>query len=88
MSAREFAEWIAYARITPFGEARNDQRAGAIASAIVNVHLKRGAKHLQWNDFFPTYDDRNKTPLQWEDMLAQVEALNEALGGSDIRKKT
>lgn len=86
MSSVEFAEWLAYARIVPFGEIKEDQRAGVIASAIVNVHLKKGARLINWRDFFPTYEDRNKTPLDWREMLAKVEAINEALGGVDRRK--
>ncbi len=38
MDAREFAEWIAYARIEPFGEEVADHRAGTIASMIANVN--------------------------------------------------
>lgn len=38
MSAAEFNEWMAYARIEPFGEEVADHRAGTIASMIANVN--------------------------------------------------
>lgn len=85
MTALEFAEWYAYAHIQPFGEARDDQRAGAIASAIVNVNLKKGSKARTWRDFFPRYEDR-AAPRDWRDLLAKVVGLNEQLGGADRRK--
>jgi hypothetical protein len=85
MDAREFAEWIAYARIQPFGELRDDQRAGAIASAIVNTHIKKNAKPFTWRSFFPTYDDRNPSNT-WQDLLSKVIGFNRNLGGKDERK--
>lgn len=85
MSAREFAEWIAYSRIQPFGEARNDERFGTIAASIVNVYRKKGRKPLDWRTFFPTYDQR-KPNRDWRDLLTKVEGLVKALGGEDKRQ--
>lgn len=85
MDAREFAEWIAYDMIEPFGGNREDQRAGTIVSAIVNVNKKKGSKPAQWSDFLPPYEKR-KPITDWRDLLSKVEALNVALGGEDRRK--
>lgn len=57
MSAREFAEWMAYYRLEPFGEERADLRAGIIASASVNVWAKRG-RSAKPSDFMPKFAAR------------------------------
>lgn len=38
MSSRELTEWMAYAQLEPFGEARGDLRAGIVASTIANAN--------------------------------------------------
>lgn len=38
MSSREFAEWIAFAQLHPFGEARADLRMGILAALTANIH--------------------------------------------------
>lgn len=37
MSASEFAEWVAYSRLEPFGERRADQRAWLAVAAMGNL---------------------------------------------------
>jgi hypothetical protein len=81
MDAREFAEWIAYDAIEPFGGNREDQRAGTIVAAIINQHRR---SPTQWSDFLPPYEKR-KPSTDWRDLLAKVEALNVSLGGEDRR---
>jgi len=83
MDAREFAEWIAYCDIEPFGGTREDQRAGIIAAAIVNQYRKPGSA-LDWTDFLPLYETRNP-PEDWRDLLRRVELINQMLGGEDRR---
>lgn len=85
MTSREFAEWLAYYRIYPFGNEREDQRAGAIASAIVNVHRKKGSKPLGWQKFFPPYSER-KPVKDWRDLMAKAAAIVQAFGGEDRRQ--
>lgn len=83
MDAREFAEWIAYDQIEPFGALRDDQRAGTIASAVVNIWKSSGTP-LDWQDFFPSYETRN--PEQdYTKLLAKIELFNQLLGGEDKR---
>lgn len=86
MDSREFAEWIAYDQIEPFGESRQDQRAGVIASAIVNQHRKKGSKAVEWDRFFPPYEKR-KPNTDWRDLLSKVVGLTHQLGGEDRRKE-
>jgi len=42
ISSREFAEWMAYDRIDPFGAKRGDLQAGIVASTLVNLFSKNG----------------------------------------------
>ena len=37
MSSSEFAEWMAYDRLEPFGPQRDDLRAGMIAAPIIRT---------------------------------------------------
>lgn len=56
MSAREFSEWIAYARLEPFGEERADLRAGIVASTIAAVNTPKGKRRPKPGDFMPEFD--------------------------------
>lgn len=85
MSASEFAEWIAYSKMFPFGENQDSIRAGTVASAIVNIHRRKGAKALRWQDFFPPYE-RRAPSTNWRSMLTKAIALNKHFGGEDKRQ--
>lgn len=85
MTAREFAEWLAYYQIHPFGPERDDQRIGTLVSALVNVHRKKGSKALTWRNVFPPYTDRKPTRT-WQDLLGKTAAIVAAFGGDDRRK--
>lgn len=84
IDAAEFAEWLAYARVQPFGEAHNDRRFGTIAAAIVNLFRKRGSKPRQWFHYFPPYE-RKHGERDWRGMLAVAASLNQRFGGVDKR---
>ena len=51
LDAHEFAEWMAYAAIEPFGPLREDLRAGEIAAAAANF-TGRVKNPLKPEDFF------------------------------------
>lgn len=53
ISSAEFGEWIAYYSVEPFGDRVQDIRAGTIAAASINPHLKQGTPPLKLQDFFP-----------------------------------
>ena len=71
MSSRELSEWMAYSSIEPFGEYREDYRAGLIAATIANCAGAGKKKALQPTDFIPifqqeqtsSYLDRRKTQI-------------------------
>lgn len=55
ITAREFAEWLAFAVIDGWGqgEQRADMRAGVIAATVANVHRSRESRTWEAADFFP-----------------------------------
>lgn len=56
MSARELSEWMAYYAIEPFGEQREDYRAGLLAATVANcAGAGKKGKALQPTDFIPIY---------------------------------
>lgn len=65
MDHTEFLEWCEFYSIEPFGEIRDDLRAGVIASAVVNVQLskKDRNKAKSPNDFvlFDALKSKDKT---------------------------
>lgn len=54
----EFANWLAWYRIDPFGEQRSDLRAGIIASATLAPYRKPGSKAAKPEDFMPFRPER------------------------------
>lgn len=78
VSSREFAEWMAYATLEPFGPEREDQRAGVVAATLANINRdsKLRPEPYSVEDFFPRHDtpvipaeDLGPTPDQLESKL-------------------
>lgn len=53
LSSADITYWRAYARLEPFGESREDARAGTIAALLYNTNRPKGADPRAWYDFFP-----------------------------------
>lgn len=51
LDARELAEWFAFAAIEPFGEERDDLRAGQVCAVVANVNRSQGGKTYSAKDF-------------------------------------
>lgn len=66
IDAPEFAEWMAFERLEPFGPQRDDERAGTIAATLANINRDSAKKSDPFmpTDFFP----------RLEDMMAEAEA--------------
>lgn len=60
MSAAEFAEWMAYYRLDPFGEDRADLRTGILASVLANLFGGRRAGRFKPLDFMPKFDRKRR----------------------------
>lgn len=58
MSSHEFAEWMAFAQIQPFGEWREDFRMATLAAVITNVmtRTKESDPVRQAKDFMPDFE--------------------------------
>ena len=58
IDSREFAEWLAYSNLEPFGPEREDQRAGMIAAIIANVNRDPAKRPEPYDveDFFARWD--------------------------------
>ena len=69
MSSAEFAEWMAFYRLDPFGSWREDYRAGTIAAATVNSRAFRPKhdKSLGPDAFMPTFDPKPTAPQSWQE---------------------
>ena len=72
--SREFAEWIAFWSIEPWGEQLADLRCGIIGSLIANIHAKEGKKFTV-EDFMPVYGESKAEPQSPEQMQAIFKAL-------------
>lgn len=54
MSSNEFADWIAYYQLQPFGPYRGDVQAAMVACTIANANAKKGT-HYAPKDFIPKF---------------------------------
>jgi flagellar basal body rod protein FlgC len=79
---------MAYYQLEPFGEERDDLRAGIVASTIANANRnpKKRARPFQAKEFMPRFDEERE-PQSWEEQLHIVEMWNAALGGRDLRSR-
>ena len=72
MTSREFAEWMAYWRIEPWGALQEDHRAGLICSTLCNIHRKQGQKPFVPEDFTGRGD---RKPMDGEQIVAHVTSV-------------
>jgi hypothetical protein len=56
ISSVQFAEWMAFSRLEPWGEDRADLRAGIVASTIANANRGKNAKPFKPDDFMPRFE--------------------------------
>lgn len=55
IDSAEFAEWIAYDRMDPYGPERLDLHAGIVASTIASVNAGKG-QTFRPSDFMPNFN--------------------------------
>ena len=58
MASREFAEWLAFYSIEPFGEARADLRTAMLMALLANIYRdeKKQPRPFEAKDFMPQFD--------------------------------
>ena len=74
---------MAYTRVEPWGEEREDWRAAMVASTIANVNRGKSQKPFKPEDFMPDVGGKRKKSA--DELLEVVEGLNAAFGGKDKR---
>ena len=55
ISSREFAEWLAYNRLEPWGQERADLRAAIIAATVANCNRGSDTRPFAAKDFMPDF---------------------------------
>lgn len=81
----EFAEWIAYSRVEPWGEERADLRAALICKTLADINTPKGKRPMKLEDFLLKFDQEPKTQSTDEMIgtVAQISAIYEAQEGVD-----
>jgi hypothetical protein len=77
ISSVQYAEWLAYSALEPWGEERDDLRMAIIASTIANVNRGKGQKAFTPDQFMPSFEQETEEQAA-ERMIARARA---ALGG-------
>lgn len=79
MSAREFAEWMAFDRLEPIGRSRSDYAIAMLARLTLAVHAGKRASLPDMEEFLPTWE-RRSTGKTVEQQIAHVRERMQALG--------
>ena len=77
ISSAQYAEWLAYSKLEPWGEERDDLRMGIVASTIANVNRGKGQKAFTPDQFMPSFEQETEEQAA-ERLIAKARA---ALGG-------
>jgi len=74
IDSAEFTEWCAFSNIKPFYIDSTEYMLAVIASILVNVHRKKGARAVKPEDFMPKYSSKKPydTP---EEMYLKLKAM-------------
>jgi flagellar basal body rod protein FlgC len=78
ISSVQFAEWIAYSTLEPWGEERDDLRMGIMASTIANANRGKNQKPYKPQDFMPSFEQETEEQAA-ERLIAKA---MQALGGA------
>lgn len=71
MDADELTAWMAYDRIEPIGDVRNDLRTSAQTAALLNVHRRSGTPAIKPADLMPRWDDKYRPKPDWAKVAEQ-----------------
>jgi hypothetical protein len=83
MSSMEFAEWMAYSQIEPWGEERADLRTALICKVSADINTPAGKPRAKLEDFMLKFD-REKPTQTTDEMIgtaAQISAIYGAQEG-------
>ncbi|MFM2465147.1 hypothetical protein P0D87_16005 [Paraburkholderia sp. RL17-368-BIF-A] len=87
ISSVEFAHWMAYYNIEPFGDPIADVRMGMVASTMANIHRDPKRPAFEPADFIPWSNNRRNTePIVFDDPKDQAKFVALSVFGIDISK--
>jgi len=80
LTARQFQEWLAYARLEPFDEVRADYRAAQVAQMVLLVNLAKDAKLPTLDELLLKFGEvtepaKASAPMDWRKMKALTQML-------------
>lgn len=75
ITSRQFAEWMAYSQLEPWGEERDDLRMGIVASTIANSNRGKGQKPYKPQDFMPSFEQETEEEAQARLIAKAMKAL-------------
>lgn len=84
MTSSEISEYLAYDRISPFGEERADLRAGIVASTVANHSMSPPKRPTKPTDFMPFV--KQPGPILLDDPVKQGQLVARSLFGDNVRK--
>ena len=81
IDAVEFAGWMAFYAIEPWGESRADLRMGILASVQANIWRGKDSQPFGASDFIPDFDAGYDQPTEDEldALIEQQERMMEAV---------
>ncbi|MCC6797714.1 MAG: DUF4035 domain-containing protein [Candidatus Hydrogenedentes bacterium] len=72
LDSQEFALWMAYYAIQPWGEQRGDLRNAIVAATVANSNPYRKGRNARVDEFMPFADTRGREMTD-EEMMREVE---------------
>jgi len=82
MDGAEFAEWMAYYQLEPFGEERADWR-GAMVPYLLSCMFAKKGKKPKFQDFLLSTTSERKPSQTIEQMQASLKALAGMVDGNN-----
>ena len=84
IDAREYASWVAYHQIDPFGNERADFHAALIAWTMASTVRGKGPAP-QLKDYFPDFAQKPKAKMDAQQLFDMMLMKTIAMGGKVIR---
>lgn len=80
MSSNEFADWMAFYQLNPFGVYRADINAATIAATIANANAAKGKK-FTIKDFLPEFKaaQEEKTSMPAEEVISFFQRMQQGI---------
>lgn len=85
MSSSEFAEWMAFDAIDPFGEPREDLRSGLLAATVANHAMSPPKTPARPVDFMPFAQPAKSEPLLLADPDEHAQLIEKTLFGELLK---